>query len=176
LAIKRFRQIKKEIRVIGVAAQCDPVGITIIGVVFMGSLWLDGVLKTYSAGVDITEAIAEMIKRSQHFGQVRVILLSRVSLPMEAKISLNNLSVSVGRPAILLGGGEEPIYTWRNRGEQVVFSAAGLNRWSAESILKASTREGVTPEAIRVATLTLSALTDRVDAQGINRTPPGYGL
>jgi len=176
LAVKRLRQVKKEIRVIGVAAQRDPVGITIIGVVFRGSLWLDGVLMTRSARIDITEAIAEMIKRSQHYGQVRVILLSRVSLPMEAKISSNNLSVSVGRPVIFLGGVEEPIYTWRNRGEQVVFSAAGLSRWSAESILKASTREGVTPEALRVATLTLSALHDRVDAQGINRTPPGYGL
>jgi endonuclease V-like protein UPF0215 family len=176
LAIKRLRQIKKEIRVIGVAAQCDPAGITIIGVVFRGSLWLDGVLKTHSAEVDITKAIAEMIKRSQHYGQVRVILLSRVSLPIEAKISLNNLSVSVGRPVIYLGGGEEPIYTWRNRGEQVDFSAEGLSRWSAEGVLKASTREGVTPEAIRVATLTISALPDRVDAQGINRTPPGYGL
>ena len=173
MAIRRLRQIKKEIRVIGVAAQCDPMGITVIGVVFRGSLWLDGVLKIYSAGVDIAEAISEMIKSSRHYGQIRVILLSRVSLPMEAKISPNNLSVSVKRPVIFLGGGEEPIYTWRTKGEQVFFSASGLSRWSAESILKASTREGVTPEALRVATLTLSALHNRVDAQGINRTPPG---
>jgi endonuclease V-like protein UPF0215 family len=176
LVIKGLRQIKKEIRVIGVAAQCDPVGITIIGIVFRGSLWLDGVLKTHSTGANITEAISEMIKRSQHYGQIRVILLSRISLPTEVKISLNNLSVNVGRPVILLGDGEEPIYTWRNRGEQTIFSASGINRWSAESILKASTREGVTPEALRVATLTLSALYNRADAQGINRTPPGYGL
>jgi endonuclease V-like protein UPF0215 family len=176
LAINRLRQIKKEIRVIGVAARYDPLGITIIGVVFRGSLWLDGVLKTHSVGADITETIAEMIKRSHHYGQVRVIILSRVSLPMEAKISTNNLSVIVGRPVIVLGGEEEPIYTWRNRGEQVVFSSTGLSRWSAEGILKASTRKGVTPEALRVATLTLSALPDGLDAQGINRTPPGYGL
>ena len=176
MAIKRLRQIKREIRVVGVAAQSDPAGINIVGVVFRGSLWLDGVLKTHSAGVDVTEVIAEMIKRSEHYGQVRVILLSRVSLPMEAKISLNNLSVSIGRPVIFLGDGEEPVYTWRNLGGQVVFSAEGLSRWSAESVLKASTREGVTPEALRVATLIISALPDRVDAQGINRTPPGYGL
>jgi endonuclease V-like protein UPF0215 family len=176
LVIKRLRQIKKEIRVIGVAAQCDPVGITIIGIVFRGSLWLDGVLKTHSTGVDITEAVSEMIKRSQHYGQIRVILLRRISLPMEVKISSNNLSANVGRPVIFLGGGELPIHTWRNRGEQAVFSASGISRWSAESILKASTRNGVTPEALRVATLALSALRNGVDAQGINRTPPGYGL
>jgi endonuclease V-like protein UPF0215 family len=176
LALNRLRQIKKEIRVIGVAARCDSIGITIIGVVFRGSLWLDGVLKTHSAGVDVTETIAEMVKHSHHYGQIRVILLDRVSLPMEAKISINNLSASVGRPVIVLGGGEEPNYTWRNWGEQVVFSSAGLSRWSAEGILKASTRKGITPEALRVAALILSALPDGLDAQGINRTPPGYGL
>jgi len=52
LAIKRLRQIKKEIRVIGVAAKCDAGGITIIGVVFRGNLWLDGVLRTRSVGAD----------------------------------------------------------------------------------------------------------------------------
>ena len=90
MVIKRLRQIKSEIRVIGVAVQCDPVGVTIIGVVFRGRLWLDGVLKTRSAGVDVTEAVSEMIKRSQHYGQIRVILLSRISLPMEVKISSNS--------------------------------------------------------------------------------------
>jgi len=164
LAIKRLRQIKKEIRVIGVAAKCDAGGITIIGVVFRGSLWLDGVLKTRSVGADITEPIAEMLRRSPHSGQVRVILLTRASLPVEAKISKDKLSVKVGKPVIFLGDGDEPIYTWRNGDKQVVFSAAGLSRWSAESVLKASTREGVTPEAFRVADLILSSLPVRLDA------------
>ncbi len=82
MATQRLRQIKKEIRVLGVAARRDPGAYTIIGVVYRGSLWLDGVLKTHSKGADITEPIAEMLKRSPHSGQVRVIS-TQPSLPTD---------------------------------------------------------------------------------------------
>ena len=161
---QRIRQIKREIRVLGVAARRDPGRFTIVGVVYRGSLWLDGVLKAHSEGDDITGTIAEMLTRSPHSGQVRVILLSHANLPAEAKISTAELYAKTGKPVILLGSTEGTILTWKNRGEKTVFSAEGLSRWSAEGVLKTSTREGATPEALRVAALTLSALPEGLDA------------
>ena len=164
MAPQRLRQIKREIRVLGIAAKHDPAGFTIVGAVYRGSLWLDGVLKARSEGDDITQAIADMLTRSPHSGQVRVILLSHANLPAEVKVSTTELYAKTGKPVILLGDAEGSAFTWKNRGEKTVISAEGLSRWSAEGVLKTSTREGAAPEALRVAALTLSTLPDGLDA------------
>lgn len=164
MAPQRIRQIKREIRVLGVAVRRDIGGFTIVGVVYRGSLWLDGVLSVHSEGEGVTEPIVEMLGGSPHSGQVRVILLSRANLPLEAGVSIEELSAKTGRPVILLGDAGGVTFTWRRGGEKVIFSAAGLSRWSAEGVLKAATCEGVIPEALRVADLILSALPEDVDA------------
>jgi endonuclease V-like protein UPF0215 family len=81
LALKSFRVIKPEIRVLGV----DDGGfvphveglVPIIGVVFRGGYWLDGVLSTEVEvdGFDATNKIAGMIVDSSHFKQLRIIML-----------------------------------------------------------------------------------------------------
>jgi endonuclease V-like protein UPF0215 family len=164
LAPQRLRQIKREIRVLGVAARRGSCGYTIIGVVFRGSLWLDGVMRARSEETDITEPVAEMLAASPHSGQVRVILLSKENLPTEIRVSTEELSAKTGRPVILLGDTVGNTFTWRSGDEEAAFSAVGLSRWSTEGVLRASTREGVTPEALRLAALTLSALPEELDA------------
>jgi len=158
LAPQRLRQIKKEIRVLGVAARHSSRGYTIVGVVYRGNLWLDGVLKAYSEEADITNALAQRLIDSSHSGQVRIIILSRENLPTEVRVSAGELSAKTGKPVILMGDTVETTSTWHKGDEKATFSAVGLSRWSAEGILRASTREGVTPEALRLAALTLSAL------------------
>lgn len=155
---QRLHQIKREIRVLGVAARQDSGGFTIIGVVYRGNLWLDGVLRAHSEEADITDALAEMLVDSPHSGQVRVIIISRENLPGEVRVSPEELSTKTGKTVILLGDTGETSYIWSNGDENATFSAAGLSRWSAEGVLRASTREGVTPEALRVAALTLRAI------------------
>jgi len=157
LAPKELRQIKKEIRILGVAARRESKGITIIGVVYRGGLWLDGVLRTHSESDNITQAIAEMLTSSPHSGQVRVILLSNDKLPPGTIVSPAELFAGTGKPVIILG---EEEFKWKKGGETVSYHAEGLGRWSAEDVLNMSTREGVIPEAIRVSALTLSALPD----------------
>ena len=160
MTLQRLRQIKREIRVLGVAARQDSDGFTIVGVVYRGNLWLDGVLRAYSEEMDLTDALAKMLFDSPHAGQVRVIMLSKENLHKEVHISLEELSTKTGKPVILLGDIVGTIFTWNNSVEKVTFSAVGLSRWSVEGILRASTREGVTPEVLRVAALILSTLPD----------------
>lgn len=160
---QRLHQIKKEIRVLGVSAGPKGQSYIIIGIVFRGNLWLDGVLRKRSEDHDLTDDLIEMVRSSPHAGQIRVIILSQETLQAEAIIDPNRLNIETGKPVILL---EKPLmsgvstFTWRNGGDSVKFSIFGLSRWSAEEVLKASTRAGVVPEALKVATLTLSALSE----------------
>jgi endonuclease V-like protein UPF0215 family len=160
LAPQMMRQIKREIRVLGLAARKTASGIDIVGVIYRGSLWLDGVLIAHSENTDITEVIVNTLKGSPHEGQVRVILLNQTNLPPGVIISVAELSAKVERPVILLNPDEGESFLWRNGEDKTTFFAYGLRRWSAEGVLKMSTREGVIPEALRVAALTLSSLPD----------------
>ncbi len=161
---QRLRQVKREIRVLGVAAKRDRDGYTIVGIVYRGNQWLDGALRGHSDGDDLTRAVADMLAGSPHSGQVRVILLSRDTLPSEAIVSTEELYAQTGRPVILLGDASGHQYTWKNGLDRTIFSARGVGRWTAEAVLRASTREGATPEALRVASLTLTALAEGLDA------------
>jgi endonuclease V-like protein UPF0215 family len=159
---QRLRQVKREIRVLGVAAGRDTKGYTIVGIIFRGNLWLDGVLGAHSNSDDLTTATAEMLSHSPHSGQVRVILLCRLNLPPEARVDASELYVKTGKPVILLGEGASGV--WKNEGMDTPYTAEGLSRWTAEAVLRSSTRECATPEALRVASLTLSGLVRGLDA------------
>jgi endonuclease V-like protein UPF0215 family len=158
LASQRLRQTKREIRVLGIAVGSNPRGFDVIGVVYRGALWLDGVLRAHSGDNDLTQAIADMVMSSPHSGQIRIILLSEANMPVGTRVSMEVLHARTGKPVIFLWKEEGSAFYWRRGGEKVAFSAAGLGRWSAESVLKVATRGEVTPEALRVAALTLSAL------------------
>jgi len=88
-------------------------------------------------------------------------LLSRANLPTDAKVSIEELSAKVGRPVIMLGEGE---LTFKMGSERISYSVAGLSRWSAESVIRTTMKEGAIPEALRVAALTLSGLPEAKDA------------
>ena len=86
MACKKFRVIKPEIRVLGVD---DGVFtphvkglVPVVGVVFRGGYWLDGVMHTKIKvdGFDATRKIASMILNSPHYKQLRVIMLDRKSV------------------------------------------------------------------------------------------------
>ena len=158
MASQRLRHIKKEIRVLGVAARHSSRGYTIVGVIYRGNLWLDGVLKAHSEEADITDTLVHMLVDSPHLGQVRVIIMSGENLPTGVSVSTRELSAKTGKPVILMNDTVEATFTWHKGDQKATFSAVGLSRWSAEEVLKASTHEGVTPEALRLAALTLSAL------------------
>lgn len=159
---QRLRQVKREIRVLGVATRRDARGYTNVGVVYRGSRWLDGALMAHSDSDNLTQAIANMLINSPHSGQVRVILLNIHNLPSESCIDTSELYAKTGKPVILLGEGASVV--WRSLGEEMPYTVEGLGRWTAEAVLKASTREGAYPEALRVASLILSEFTRGLDA------------
>jgi uncharacterized protein len=106
LALKRFRTIKSEIRVLGVDdGKFTPhkKGSAIaVGVVFKGGLWFEGIMHTSVEvdGFDATEKIATMIKKSVHFRQLRLVMLNGITFAGFNVVNIKALNSATGLPII----------------------------------------------------------------------------
>jgi len=106
--IIKFREIKKEIRIIGIDdAPFIPHSegtARIFGVVFRGRFWIEGVLQTTIKidGLDATQKISEMITTSPHFGQLRVIMLAGITFGGLNLVDTNVLFEETQLPIIII--------------------------------------------------------------------------
>ena len=100
--------IKSEIRVLGVddgkfvphtAGEA-----IVVGVVFRGGCWLDGVMHTRIAidGFDATEQIASMINSSSHCKQLRLIMLNGITFAGFNVVDIKRLNLATKLPVIAL--------------------------------------------------------------------------
>lgn len=174
----RIRQVKKEIRVLGIAAKSSNRGknLNIIGVIYRGGLWLDGVLRTTTLGPDITNAAVETITKSSHLYQIRVIILHNDLIEKGALINPCKLAKATSKPVITLSAAEDQnqniekcndLVVRRFNKElggkiQKVFSV-GLSSNDATKILKISMGARAIPEALRVAELIAQTLANGCD-------------
>jgi len=193
LTYKKFRQIKSEIRILGIddsvftprtKGKAD-----IIGVVYRGGQWLDGIMRTQIEidGLDATKKIAKMIKNSPHYQQIRVIMLDGVTfagfnivdikelfqktgLPVitvtrekpnfrDIKKALKNLPDTEKRWNAIQNAGEIFKVQTREGKEPVHIGVAGISESDAEKILKKTSTRSNIPEALRVAHIIASGLT-----------------
>jgi len=189
-----FRVIKPEIRVLGVddGAFIPHVKgqVSVVGVVFRGGYWLDGVLHTKIAvdGFDATEKIASMITSSSHYRQLRVVMLNGITfagfnivdvkalnaatdLPVitvtrekpdlvEIRKALQNLPRSEERWELILRAGEPVEVSTRNAKAKVYVQSAGVSKEDAEKILRLTSTRSYIPEALRVAHIIASGISD----------------
>lgn len=190
--MKQFRIIKPEIRILGVDdAAFVPHSkgfVPVIGVVFRGGYWLDGLLSTKIEidGFDATEKIASMITNSSHKRQLRVIMLDgvtfggfnvvdikelceRTKLPVIAvtrdkpnlrdiRVALKNLPEPERRWKSLLNVGRILELSTRSRNERVYIEINGILEEDARKIVKLTSTRSSIPEALRVAHLIASGL------------------
>jgi len=190
--MKRFRIIKPEIRVLGVddgffiphSKGFAPV----IGVVFRGGYWLDGVLSTKVEidGFDATAKIASMIVNSAHYRQVRVVMLDGITFAGFNVVDLKKLGAETKLPVIaitrenpdlddiqaalkklpesqrrwraLLNAGQIFEVSTRSDSEKVYVEMNGIAEEDARKIVKLTSTRSSVPEALRVAHLIASGL------------------
>jgi len=192
LSCKKLRVIKPEIRVLGVD---DGVFtprvkglVPVVGVVFRGGYWLDGVMHTQIEvdGFDATDKITSMIKNSPHYKQLRIIILDGVTfagfnvvditrlnaetkLPViavtrekpnfeEIHTALKNLPKCEDRWKAILKAGEVFEVPCKNKSEKVYIQISGILKEDAEKILKLTSTRSNIPEALRVAHLLASGI------------------
>jgi len=189
---KSFRIIKPEIRVLGVD-DCPFIPhikgqVPVIGVVFRGGYWLDGVMHTKIAvdGFDATHKITSMITSSPHYKQLRVVMLNGVTFagfnivniktlnaatklpvitvtrekPNLEKIhkALKNLPKSQERWNTILNTGEVSEVPTRSGKKKIYIQVAGISRDDAQKILRLTSTRSNIPEALRVAHLIASGI------------------
>jgi len=182
----KFREIKAEIRVLGVS--CSPIlhqrkSTTVIGVIYRGKMWLDGVIRTTvkSDGLDATEKITEMIIESPHYDQLRVIMLNGIILADFNVVDITKLFKNTNLPVIVITNKKADLSkvraaimkksAWRKRwdatqkaGEAylikvgptshpIFIQIAGISRQDAENIVKKTCAKIDVPEALNVANL-----------------------
>ena len=182
---KSFRVIKPEIRVLGVDdgpfIPHTKGQVPVIGVVFRGGYWLDGVMHTEIAvdGFDATEKIVSMITSSPHHKQLRVIMLNGITfagfnivdvkaLNLATKLpvitvtrekpdladihkALQNLTRSEERWEAILSAGEPVEVSTRSAKAKVYMQTAGVSKEDAQRILRLTSTRSNIPEALRVA-------------------------
>ena len=190
---KRFRVIKPEIRVLGVddgVFKPRTKGfVPVIGVVFRGGYWFDGVMHTKIKvdGTDATRKIASMVINSPHHKQLRVIMLdgitfagfnvvdikelnAKTSLPVitvtrekpnleEIRRALENLPKSEERWKAILNAGEPVEVPVKGGKEKIYVQAVGISLEDAIKILRLTSTRSNIPEALRVAHLIASGIT-----------------
>jgi len=187
-----IREVKPEIRVLGID---DGVFIPhskkladVVGVVFRGGYWLDGFMHTRVQvdGMDATEKLEEMITKSPHYPQLRVIMLNGITLAgfnvvdiaeLHRKLKLPIIAVTRDKPdledvrkalqnlpeaekrwkAIELAGRIIRVYV-RQGEEPIYVHAIGISEETAKTILKNTSTRSNIPEPLRVAHIIASGL------------------
>lgn len=189
---KKIRVIKPEIRVLGIDDGVFTPHVKglalVVGVVFRGGYWLDGVMHTKIEvdGFDATEKIASMIINSPHYKQLRVIMLngmtfagfnvvnikelnSEINLPViavtrekpnftEIREALKNLPESEERWKIIKSAGKMFEVSTRSENEKVYMQTSGILEEDARKILQLTSTRSSVPEALRVAHLIASGI------------------
>lgn len=158
--------LKRETRILGLSGTTIRDRTIVVGVVFRGSLWLDGVLTSSldTAEQNYNPEISRAIESSKQYPQLHAIILSR-RLSRSRKISIRDLARRSRLPVIAIaksGNGsraEKRLRAVKNfgivvSGKHLVVSAAGVDRAEAERLFGIGCTQGnKIPEAVRVADL-----------------------
>jgi len=105
---KKFREIKPEIRILGVDdGKFIPHSeghVIVVGVVFRGGSSIDGVMHTHIAidGFDATQQVVNMIIGSPHYKQLRLIMLNGITFGGFNVINIKKLYEETELPVIAL--------------------------------------------------------------------------
>lgn len=188
----KFWEIKPEIRILGIddgpfVARAKE-KVLLVGTIFRGGRWLDGVLRTYidQDGNDVTKRVVEMVRKSRHRGQLRVVMADGLTFAGFNVLDIEEVFSDTGLPVIVVsrklpnmadilkaikhlpnwrerwkiikGAGKiYPVMT-KSRAAPVYIQMAGIKRADAEQVVKLSSTRSLVPEPLRVAHLIATAM------------------
>lgn len=177
--------VKGEVRILGIddgPFTKNDKEVIVIGVVFRGGEFLDGVLRTYVTvdGLDATEKLSKMINSSRHKQQLKVIMLDGITLGGFNIIDVKKLYSETKLPILIVNRKPPDLRSikvaleknfddfekrWKmilNAGKIkemkfekffVYYQNIGIDDDEAEEILSISIKHAQIPEPLRVAHL-----------------------
>ncbi|HUK50249.1 MAG TPA: DUF99 family protein [Terriglobales bacterium] len=160
---------KREIRILALNLAQTKYKLIVVGVVFRGNRWLDGIVSglVEAKGQERTQEIARIVRRSRQFTQLHAIMLAENAADFDCHPTqlAKSLSVPVIMPSVqcsessLIQEQSTVSFNFRLAGEDVSFVATGIGVEEAKEVLAVSTKPGSRkPEATRVAELLMREL------------------
>jgi hypothetical protein len=180
----QFRSIKKEIRIL--AWDDGPFEFKskgkdiLIGVIFRGGQFLDGLLKTEVDidGEDATEKIIEKILKTRH-KDLRVVMLDGITVAGFNTVNIKEIYDKTGLPVIVINREKPnlekfietlknmsnpekrlkavkdagPIYSMSVKNKRIYFQSYGIKKDDVEEIIKTTSTMSLIPEPLRAAHL-----------------------
>ena len=161
---------KREARILGVSSATSKDEIITVGVVYRGSLWLDGIVcsRVNVAEPEYTFKISRTIEFTKQFPQLHAVMLSR---ELNRKISISELYRMTGVP--VLATYNSPTTSKGSRmsgvrqfcllvnGKPLWVMASGIRKEEAERLYNIGCSPGSRlPEAVRVARILSERLRD----------------
>ena len=161
--------------------------VIVVGVVFRGGRWLDGVMHTNITidGFDATDKMASMINGSPHCKQLRLIMLNGITFAGFNVVNIKKLNLATNLPVIALTGDKPDLDSirdalnnlnktderWKtvleageiheitNRGKKLYIALAGISLSDAQKIINLTATRSSFPEPLRVAHIVASGIT-----------------
>ena len=190
---KRFRSVKSEIRVLGIDdgrfVPHTKGTVEIVGVVYRGGYWFEGVMHTEITidGIDATKKIADMIQSSPYYRELRVVILDGITFAGFNVVDVSKLSHMIDLPVMSIAREKPDLEEIRRalknlpefelrwqamenagklfdvetrKGENPIYiQKAGILLEDAKKIIKKTSTQSNIPEALRVAHIIASGLT-----------------
>lgn len=156
--------LKREIRILGLSAPTK-IGkeIVVVGVVFRGSLWLDGAFISVLRPKEPDRVLAHAIKNCKQYSQLHAVLLTKDASIPSNRINIRKLSHSIGLPIISIHRNRQRktrnAFQISAPGRPILASVVGMTPKQTKQILAVSCagRKRI-PEALRVAEIIATGL------------------
>ena len=162
--------------------------VLVVGVVFRAGYWLEGVMSTQITvdGVEATTKLASMIRDSQHYKQLRIVMLNGITLGGFNVVDIKALNAETGLPVVavtsrkpdltkvhsalknlpnseerwtaVLSAGQIFSVAMQGGKQKVYVEVAGVTMENAEEVLRLTARKSKIPEPLRVAHLIASGI------------------
>jgi len=182
--------IKSEIRILGFddgPFTRKSKRVLIIGVVFRGGKFLEGVLRTYARvdGLDATEKIVKLINSSRHKQQLKVIMFDGITVGGFNLIDIKEVNKETGLPVIVINRKKPNLRDVRRalkkfkdfdkrwqiirnagkikkmvtlKGKELFYQNVGISDEETEEIINLSISRSDIPEVLRVAHIIASGI------------------
>ena len=185
---------KKEARILGLAAasgELEP--IPVIGIVFRGNLWLDGIFRCQirTKEHDCMSRLVSAIVRLRQYPQIHAVVIPKEALLSRVLLDISDFSNKINLPVIsiarrglyrkeptdrgLMPKSRTDVFSIRVSGRLVHVKVSGISREETKEILDVACMDGQQiPEALRVAKIVAAQVARRPPIsnrkQRLNRT------
>ena len=154
----RLRQVKKEIRVLGIAIEEKINIFYMIGVVFRGNKFLDGIIQIQTEYSELEKRLIKGINDSPHKNQIRCIIFHNKTLPTNLELNMSQIYNETNIPIIHISN-DIDLKTLLKKNMNGIDSIQffGIKQQDMINILRTAIQQENIPEAVRVANIILTA-------------------